>query len=155
MTSGLAPYTHCKHGFIPFTFPSSPSTLIVRMGHIVLTAALCLLSAEFCMTWGPMRGLKKATWKGDKQIYKLTSRLYENVKIIVSNLFTTLRQCLTHSFGPAFLQYIYNITVQSYNYSTAIRIQYRHTIKVQPYNLSTVILLQYSHTNTVQPYLYS
>ena len=49
MTLGPAPSTHFKYDFIPFTFPSSLSTLIIRMRHIILTAGLCLLSAEFCM----------------------------------------------------------------------------------------------------------
>ena len=35
--------------FIPFTFHRLPSTLIVRMRHIILTAGLCLLIAEFWM----------------------------------------------------------------------------------------------------------
>ena len=40
------------------------------------------------VTWGPVRGLKKITWKGDRYICRRTSRLYERIGLWANSLKT-------------------------------------------------------------------
>ena len=50
--------------------------------------------------WGPMRGLNKITWKGDRQIYKLTSRLYDRICLSKGRFFEKFGDLTLSNISP-------------------------------------------------------